>query len=198
MNHLAHLVLAGRHADHRLGALLGDHIKGTAALDRLRPELRHGVRLHRRIDDWSDHHPAVAALRARLEPPWRRYAGVILDILFDHMLDRHWADFCDVPIAQFGAEVDRLLLDHRDQLPPRLERFSRWARATGLWRRFGEPAMLDEIFARVAERHGRREPLAHGTRLLETHGAAIEQAFLALFPDLQARAAGFTRGQSST
>jgi acyl carrier protein phosphodiesterase len=47
--------------------------------------------------------------------------------------------------------------------------------------------MLEEIFALLARRHGRRWPLAEGARLLDDHEAAIERAFLELFPDLKAR-----------
>ena len=50
--------------------------------------------------------------------------------------------------------------------------------------------MLEESFGLLARRHGRRWPLAYGVRLLEDHEAAIEQAFLKLFPALQARIAG--------
>ncbi|MDT8410192.1 MAG: ACP phosphodiesterase [Wenzhouxiangellaceae bacterium] len=188
MNHLAHLLLAGPDPDHRLGALLGDHVKGRESLMELRPRLVRGVRLHRKIDLWSDRHLAVTRLLAQMQPPWRRYGGIILDVLFDHMLDRHWAVFSNQPINEFAAEVDALLARHRFELPTRLARFSIWAARVGLWRRFSERAMLDDIFQRLQTRHGRPSPLAEGTLLLDRFGPEIEQAFLELFPYLDARA----------
>ena len=198
MNHLAHLLLAGSHPDHRLGALLGDHLKGRLALEPLRPELRRGVLLHRRIDSWSDHHPAVTALRERFQGPWRRYGGIMLDVLFDHMLDRHWDRFGDRPLDQFAEEVDTLLAASTQDLPPRLERFSRWARTMNLWRRFGERQVLDEIFVRIAWRHGREWPLAAGLELLDRHEPAIEATFLEMFPDIKERGEAFLRGGKSS
>lgn len=62
MNHLAHIVLAGTDEGLRLGAFLGDHVKGRADLDDLPSGWAAGVVLHRRIDSLSDAHPAVQAV----------------------------------------------------------------------------------------------------------------------------------------
>ena len=190
MNHLAHVVLAGTREGFRLGAFLGDHVKGRLALADLPADWAAGVELHRRVDTLSDAHPAVTGLLERLDSPWRRYGGVIFDVLFDFMLTRHWSRFGPVPLEQLGDDIDEMLAVHRASLPPRLARFSIWARSRGLWCRYGERAMLEEVFGLLARRHGRRWPLGDGIRLLDDHETAIEQAFLALFPDLQARIAG--------
>jgi acyl carrier protein phosphodiesterase len=50
--------------------------------------------------------------------------------------------------------------------------------------------MLEEIFALLARRHGRLWPLAEGACLLDDHEAAIERAFLEMFPDMLDRTAG--------
>ena len=189
MNHLAHVVLAGPDEGFRLGAFLGDHVKGRQALEALPPTWAGGVALHRFIDATSDAHPAVLGLLERLDSPWRRYGGVIFDVLFDHMLTRHWSRFGPTSLGRMSEQIDRLLARHRRGLPARLVRFSHWARQRGLWERYGEREMLEEIFSLLARRHGREWPLAAGTRLLDDHERAIEGAFLELFPDLLARAA---------
>lgn len=190
MNHLAHVVLAGPDEGLRVGAFLGDHVKGREALTRLPSSWAAGVGLHRRIDAMSDAHPAVLGLLERLEPPWRRYGGVIYDVLFDHMLTRHWSRFGPTDLDRLGRQIDELLARHRAQLPHRLARFSLWARERMLWQRYGERDMLEEIFTLLARRHGRLWPLAGGARLLDEHEPAIERAFLELFPDLLARMPG--------
>lgn len=189
MNHLAHIVLAGPDEGLRLGAFLGDHVKGRAELDELPADWAAGVVLHRRIDSFSDAHPAVTGVLETLESPWRRYGGVILDVLFDHMLTRHWQHFGSGRLSTLSKEIDALLARHRPALPPRLVRFSLWASRRGLWQRYGERPMLEEIFSLLARRHGRSWPLAYGARLLDDREAVIEEAFLDLFPDLQARMA---------
>lgn len=191
MNHLAHLVLAGADPDDRLGALLGDHVKGRLENIALPPGLVRGIELHRRIDAWSDRDPAVTRLLSTFEPPWRRYGGIVLDVLFDRELSRRWGEFCATRRKTFGTEVDALLAGRRAVLPPRLARFSRWAAAVGLWHRLDDRVLLGEIFRLIARRHGREEPLVRGLDVLDAHEDAIAEAFEELFPRLQARSAEF-------
>lgn len=191
MNHLAHVVLAGPDPDDRLGAFLGDHVKGVHALEALPAGLARGVRLHRKIDTWADSHPAVVDLRARTGPDWRRYSGIVLDVLFDTMLVRNWEKWQAVPLTEFARGIDLMLAERRAEIPDRLVRFSVWARRMDLWTRYDDREMLDAIFAGLARRHGRPSPLQAGTRLLDRLEPEIERTFEALFPWLRRRAAEF-------
>ena len=184
MNHLAHVVLAGPAEGARLGAFLGDHVKGTHALERLSAPVAGGVRLHRFIDSRCDNHPALRAFVRQLDPPWRRYGPIVLDVLFDTMLTRHWARFGPSDLARTGQEIDRLLIRHARILPERLRRFAAWARHYRLWTRYADRAMLEMVFAGLARRHARPSPLARGLELLDRHETGIEALFLEVFPDL--------------
>lgn len=182
MNHLAHLVLAGPDEGLRLGAFLGDHIKGRQALHALPAGWAEGVRLHRRIDSLCDSNPDVREFIIGLEAPWRRYGGIFVDVLFDHMLARHWAEFGPCDITALAEQVNGMLERHHYRLPMRLQRFGRWAGACGLWVRYGEREMIDEIFRRLAWRHARPSPLARGLEVLDAHHDPIEKLFLSVFP----------------
>jgi acyl carrier protein phosphodiesterase len=197
MNHLAHVVLAGPEEGLRLGAFLGDHIKGRQALLALPQNWADGVILHRRIDSLCDQHPAVRGFLAELNPPWRRYGGILLDVLFDHMLTRHWARFGTGKLTDFSADINRLLARYAADLPDRLRLFSAWARQRDLWCRYGEREVLNEIFHRLAQRHGRTSPLAGGLALLDRHDQRIEAVFVELFSDLAVQAADWRDRQSS-
>ncbi|MGY6587956.1 MAG: acyl carrier protein phosphodiesterase [Wenzhouxiangella sp.] len=189
MNHLAHLVLAGPDEGLQLGAFLGDHIKGLQALEALPPGWARGVHLHRFIDSQCDRHPALLGLLARLQTPWRRYGGIIFDVLFDHLLTQHWDRFGPLPLSALAARTDDLLARHRAALPPRLQRFAVWARQQRLWQRYGERAMIAEILGLIAWRHGRDSPIAQGLELLDGNEEAVETAFLAVFSDLEVQVA---------
>jgi len=186
MNHLAHLVLAGSDEGLRLGAFLGDHIKGRKALQAMPPEWAEGVRLHRRIDRLCDQHPAVRSLTEFWGGSWRRYGPIVLDVLFDTMLTRHWSRFGPEPLECFAQRVDRMLLEHSARLPERLVRFACWARVNDLWQRYDDPDMLGRIFTGIERRHGRRSPIGQGLSRLEGWSGEIESAFLQVFPDIQA------------
>jgi len=184
MNHLAHALLAGAHPDHRLGAFLGDHVKGRLALESWPSEVAAGIRLHRKIDGWSDRHPAVHALKTAVPKYWRRHCGIVFDVLFDTMLVRHWNRFSVQPLHRFGNGLDALLLERDHQLPGRLRKFGAWARYKRLWTRLDDRQLLSEILQLLARRHARPSPLADGLELLDGMDAEIERAFLRMFPDL--------------
>ena len=63
MNYLAHAWLA-RHSDEAmLGAILGDFVFGQSTLQDWPVSIRSEIVRHRRIDRYTDDHPAVVAAR---------------------------------------------------------------------------------------------------------------------------------------
>ncbi|MBB3229868.1 ACP phosphodiesterase [Halomonas stenophila] len=88
MNFLAHGWLArGGSDDFLYGNLVADGVKGND-LGAWRAAVAEGIRHHRRVDAFVDSHPAVRQARALAPDGQRRYAGIALDLLWDHFLAR--------------------------------------------------------------------------------------------------------------
>ena len=107
MNYLAHAFLAAPQSEAICGAFIGDFAKGVD-LAALPSGMREGVIGHRRIDAFTDSHPVVCVARARFEPPLRRFAGIIVDVVFDHFLAATFAAYSRQPLSDFTA-TDRFL-----------------------------------------------------------------------------------------
>ncbi len=90
MNFLAHLALAGPDTDLQAGNLIADWIKGRR-LAELPPAVQAGVVMHRALDVYTDHHPAVRRSTARLRGRWGLYSAILVDVLYDHLLARGFA-----------------------------------------------------------------------------------------------------------
>lgn len=127
MNYLAHTYLAGTADSDRLGGLLGDFVKGPLPCG-LPPSLAAGVALHRRIDSYADAHPAFQRSRARVSTLRRRYAGVMVDMFYDHLLAAHWHDYSCLRLEDYSQTVYALLDAHADILPERLAQVRVWMR----------------------------------------------------------------------
>lgn len=127
MNYLAHVYLAGDADSDRLGGLLGDFVKGPLPCG-LPPDLAAGVALHRRIDSYADAHPAFQRSRARVSPQRRRYAGVMVDMFYDHLLAAHWHAYSAQPLGLYSRAVYDLLDAHAPVLPARLDEVRVWMR----------------------------------------------------------------------
>jgi len=185
MNHLAHLLLAGDDPALQLGALLGDHVRGDVAASGYSDAVCRGILLHRKIDSWTDQHPLLAQARGLFEPPLRRYAGIMLDVYFDHLLSRNWNAYCALSLDEFNHQILALLQQHRAMLPPDLQRFHRYARRTNVLARYADSTMLEQVFIGISRRLTHANPLPQALPALQQHDAALRSQFTHFWPQLQ-------------
>lgn len=185
MNYLAHLLLAEDSDDARLGALLGDFVAGSRPLD-ASPTVWREILVHRRIDSYTDAHPILQALRTRFPQGRRRYAGIALDVHFDHLLARDWPQHHAQPLAEFTAGVYALLGKRLSDLPPRLQAIAPQMAAQDWLGSYRHRSSVDQALRRIAGRLTRGEGLIDCLPLLSAHEAEIEAAFGRFLPELRA------------
>lgn len=189
MNHLAHALLAHPGgAEFALGSAEGDFIHGHP--DPEWPAERvAGLRFHRAIDGFTDRHSEVVAARRLFHAPFRRYAGILLDVWFDHLLVRSWSRFvADEPLEAFSRRWLALLDRRAADLPVSLRAFTEWMHAHGLPIAYGDEAILAEVFQALARRLSRPSPIGDALPALRAHADALQQHFDSFFPDLMAHA----------
>src|SRR6478736_6013453 len=183
MNHLAHAFLAGADDQVLLGGMLGDFWHG--APDPQWPAgIRAGVVLHRKIDVYTDSHAELAGARALFTPPLRRYAGILLDVYFDHLLALDWPRQGREPLAELSARVEILLRDNRHWLPPQLNRFADYFHHAGLFASYAERDTIERVLTGIGRRLKHENPLATAGPALWQRDAELSAAFARFFPDL--------------
>ena len=184
MNYLAHAWLA-RHSDEAiLGALLGDFVFGRSTLPDWPPEIRVEIIRHRRIDRYTDTHPAVTAARMQFGD-LRRYAGIVLDVYFDHCLARDWSRWSDVPLDDFTTRIYRILKQHRDQLPPRLHAIAPHMAAHDWLGSYRHRASVDRAIHGISTRLSRNgDRLIACLPVLRDHETMVDATFEVFFPEL--------------
>jgi acyl carrier protein phosphodiesterase len=92
MNYFAHLVLSQPTLESTVGNLLGDFARGLdqSALD---PAVLAGLNNHRAVDRFTDSYIRATGIKQCFSPDRRRFAGIALDVYFDHLLIKHWHEF---------------------------------------------------------------------------------------------------------
>ncbi|MFK8330341.1 ACP phosphodiesterase [Pseudomonas sp. BJa5] len=193
MNYLAHLHLGGQQPEQLLGSLYGDFVKGPLA-GRFPLPLEAAIRLHRQIDVFTDSHPLVLASLARFPRERRRYAGIILDVFFDHCLALHWQDYADQPLAQFTGRVYQVLGAQTD-LPGRLAQIAPYMAADDWLGSYREFAVLEQVFRGIARRLSRPEGMDGALEVVDALYQPLMDDFRAFYPQLQAFA-GKSLGQA--
>jgi acyl carrier protein phosphodiesterase len=86
MNYLGHAFLSFGDEDILAGNMIGDHVKGLLALEAFPPKMKQGILLHRKIDSYTDTHPALQRAKVWFRQDYGLYSGAILDTLYDHFL----------------------------------------------------------------------------------------------------------------
>lgn len=122
MNYLAHIYLSGDDNSLKIGNFIADSVKGKKYLEY--PEgIKNGILLHRKIDSFTDTHPTVRKSTSRLMPNYGLYAGVIVDILYDHFLAANWHMYHPTPLEEYTQDFYALLKTNFAVLPKRVQKF---------------------------------------------------------------------------
>ncbi len=184
MNYLAHVLLAGEGEEAQIGGLLGDFVKGDPA-GHFPAAMEREIRIHRRLDAYTDAHPAFLDLKHHFPEERRRYAGIVLDVCLDHALARSWERWCDEELTAFTAAFYDALDRHRPLLPERLLSILPALRKHDWLASYHDFANVEVALARMAQKRLKRgeglEACIADARLAY---ASILQGFEALFPDL--------------
>lgn len=193
MNFLAHLYLARHSDDAMLGALLGDFV-GTAELDRYNAEVQREILLHRRIDSFTDRHPAILAAKNHFPEGRRRYAGILLDVYFDHLIARDWPRYHAVDLDRFTRRFYGVLLA-QPELPERLRRILPSFVQNDWLGSYRDRDNIDHAVRRIATRLSRNgDKLVQCIPLLREHEGEVEERFEAFFPELVDYVSGLRAG----
>lgn len=191
MNFLAHLYLADPTPDSRIGNLIADFVKGPAVAA-LPPAVLAGVMRHRRVDGFTDRHPIVVRSIHRVSRDWGWFAGILIDVYYDHILARDWSEYVDQPLRAFADDVyesirdgTRLLPAEHSELIIRLiadDRLTRYATLDGIADTF--VSLSSRIAARMPTRAMRLEDALPA---LTAADAELTADFRQFFPQLVAR-----------
>lgn len=185
MNWLAHIYLAEPGAESWVGAVAADWVKGEARA-RFSPAVQRGFALHRAIDLYTDVHPVVLHSQSRIQAPYKRYAGVLIDVFYDYFLSVNWAEYCPRPRGEFITTVYNALAAHEPHLPAEVARGFRHMRDDDWLNSYATVDGIALTLRRLSRRLRPGNLLAEGAGEIVVHMDALDEDFRAFFPQLQA------------
>ena len=183
MNYLAHLHLAHVTQTSLVGAVLGDFIKGQNHLA-LPPDLQLAVRLHRKVDAYTEDDSTIRQAKVFFDSGLRRFAGIALDVFWDHCLVRNFAIYTQEPLDDFVGRCYEAL---RQSDGGNSERYRRTTEAMMAYDWLTHYAEWDGV-ARALQGLSRRRPflgpVADCVEVLEQHQGELQQLFATFYPEL--------------
>jgi acyl carrier protein phosphodiesterase len=185
VNFLAHLFLSGDTPELLVGNLMGDFVKGR--LDgRFPPGIKQGILLHREIDSFTGQNCHFLRSKRRLDQSFGLYRGMLVDLFYDHFLAAHWEDYADMPFTVFISDAFRVLCEHKEFLPDKLQRiipfmFRDWLRS------YSDIKGIAAVLHRISRfRLKRANCLGEGVEALSRHYEGLYGDFREFLPELMA------------
>ena len=188
MNFLAHIYLAGENEDHVIGQVMADFLE-RGWQERVSDGVLQGIRLHQQVDMFTDSHDVFQRSRERLPTELRRYAGIVVDIFYDHVLARNWDRFHDVSLDEFAQSRYRILGSRPEGLTDRMRRALPSIVTHDWLTSYREIEGIERALKGVSNRLKRANPMAEAGLVLRRERVGFETDFLEFFPDLEAFAA---------
>lgn len=184
MNYLAHLYLAENDDAALVGNLLGDFVKGRLGT-RFDSPIYRGIRLHRAVDRFTDAHPIHRRSRQRFSAKRRRYAGIIVDMAYDHFLARHWSRFRADPLDQFAKRIYAALYRYHAELTPRLRHILPYMVREDWLTAYRDMDNVGLALDRLSLRLSRPSPLPGAVAEIRRAYGELETDFMQLLPELE-------------
>lgn len=185
MNYLAHLYFAQPNADSHYGNLLGD-FGGLRNKKQLPKRIKLGLENHYLVDKYTDNHPLIKRTKTHFSAQRKRFAGIAIDVLFDHFLIRHWTKFHHQPFTEFKENSYQLLQQNLTIMPSRMQYVVTRITQNDWFNEYqsieGVGVALDNIAKRIRfnnQFHGCIEDI-------HLHYHDLDEVFLQFFPQLQA------------
>jgi acyl carrier protein phosphodiesterase len=205
MNFLAHLLLSGSpvttpdYEDIVVGNFAAEAVRGQAGLLAYAPAVQRGIRLHRFIDTFTDSHPVQRRTTARLrEAGLGKWAGVVADVAYDHLLARDFPQYHYNPVEPLPAFAQRmyaLLQARRHELPERLQQMFHYMRQGDWLTGYAHPTGLEKALLGLSRRVPAATVLATGAAAFLKELPAYEADFREFWPELREAVSVYTTGQ---
>lgn len=186
MNFLVHQFILNNDLESRQGNYLGDFIKGLESILRLQypAGIVDGIMHHRRIDRLSDENPAIIQATKILKPHAGKFSHIIVDILFDYFLIKHWDRITTDNFELFIKECYSAIGPIADTniYPESCRFFTGQLIEKDTFHKYATLSGLHDVFCKLNSHLRRSSPLPEATKFIELEFDRLEQSFMDFMP----------------
>jgi acyl carrier protein phosphodiesterase len=184
MNFLAHQYLSKHNHELMIGNFIADAVKGNK-FEMYTAGIIAGIKMHRQIDAYTDTHPMTKTSRAKLLPRYKKYAGVIVDVFYDHFLAANWAAYHHQPLPDFVNEVYALMHSNIKLLPAKSQYILPYMIEHNWLLNYGNMEGIQLTLSGMAKRTAFVSHMQFATEELSEYYQDFNQEFTLFFEDAQ-------------
>jgi acyl carrier protein phosphodiesterase len=183
VNFLAHTYLSGCNEEIIVGNFMGDYVKGRNYLQ-FPEEVKRGILIHRDIDTFTDMHPVTRRGKKRLADRYHKYAGIIIDIFYDHFLASLWDDFSTIPLQDFVGRTYDLLKRNYVVLPAAIKRWFPTFLENNWMMAYQRIDGIELVLERMAANTSLPNHASYAVEVLSDRYSVFKDDFLEFFPQI--------------
>jgi len=183
MNFLAHTYLSGCNEEIIVGNFMGDYVKGRNYV--LFPEqVKKGILIHRDIDTFTDMHLITRRSKLLVATKYSKYAGIIIDIFYDHFLASLWDEYSTLPLSEFVNRTYDLLKRNYQVLPEAIKRWFPTFLENNWMMAYTTVDGIELVLERMAANTSLPNHAAYAVEVLSDQYALFRNDFLEFFPQI--------------
>lgn len=187
MNFLAHIYLSDNNDFIKIGNFMADGIRGKH-FEKFPLDVQKGIILHRAIDTFTDAHPVFRQSTKKLHKRYHHYAGVIVDIFYDHFLSKNWANYSNENLEEYIQRFYQSLNENTSILTERtISIMPYMINQNWLWS-YQTVDGIDTILTQMDRRTKNESKMRFATEELQESYLEFEQEFTDFFEDLRIHA----------
>jgi acyl carrier protein phosphodiesterase len=184
MNFLAHIYLSGDNDLIKIGNFMADGIRGKQ-FETYPLEIQKGIILHRFIDTYTDAHPIFRKSTKRLHERYHHYAGVIIDVFYDHFLAKNWNNYSDESLADFTNRFYQSLSDNYEFLSERTKGMMPYMIEFNWLVSYQTVEGISRILTQMDSRTKNESKMRFSSNELIEYYTEFEQEFTSFFEDIR-------------
>ncbi len=185
MNFLAHAFLSFHQPDIVVGNMISDFVKGRKQYN-YDVAIQNGIKLHRAIDDFTDHHPATIIAKQYFRPAYRLYSSPFIDIVYDHYLANDKTLFAGTDsLKNFAEEIYRVLTSNEQILPDNFRMIMPFMKAHDWLYNYQFKEGIRSSFRGMTRRAKFIHESETAFAIFENHYDELQQCYLDFFPSVK-------------
>ncbi len=187
MNFLAHIYLSGDNDLIKIGNFMADGIRGKQ-FEHFPEDVQKGIILHRFIDTYTDSHDIFRQSTKRLHEKYHHYAGVVVDIIYDHFLAKNWTKYSDENLEDFINRFYSSLHKNYDILTEKTQGLMPYMIERNWLLSYRTVEGIHQILTQMDRRSKNVSKMQFASEELKEFYAEFEQEFTAFFEEIQHQA----------
>jgi acyl carrier protein phosphodiesterase len=183
LNYLAHSYLSFGRNELIIGNFIADSMHGNN-FSGLPAGVVKGIKLHRKIDSYTDSHPVYLSSKHRFRKEFDKYSGVLMDIIYDHFLAKNFEKYSSVPLQEYSTGIYKALQDNYEFLPENAKRFYGYMTERNILYHYSSLKGIETVLTHLSHRIRHRYELQLAMPILEREYEEIEAEFSVFFEAL--------------